>query len=199
MTRRRRLHPHRRGMDAQAVVETAIVIPILLALISVFLAIMVQVEVQQQMDAATKLAAESFFQAPQSAVDASGTTCCAQSAGAPDSLDTAGMPKGCRFAAESFYGTMTFRRFQVFAAQQTGAGHPLCTRSGSAVGGAQNSYITCDIAFIDTKLNPPQGLRVVRCSASAMLDFSRTPLAWAIPWNPTIAATGEAIPPPFRQ
>lgn len=69
MTRRRRLRPHRRGMDAQAVVETAIVIPILLALISVFLAIMVQVEVQQQMDAATKLAAESFFQAPQSAAD----------------------------------------------------------------------------------------------------------------------------------
>jgi hypothetical protein len=40
---------------------------------------------------------------------------------------------------------------------------------------------------------------VVRCSASATLDFSRTPLAWAIPWNPTIASTAEAIPPPFRQ
>jgi hypothetical protein len=39
----------------------------------------------------------------------------------------------------------------------------------------------------------------VRCSASATLDFSRTPLAWAILWRPTIAATGEAIPPPFRQ
>ena len=199
MTRRRPSRAHRRGMDAQAVIETAIVIPILLALVSVFLAIMVQVEVQQQMDSATKLAAESFFQAPRTAVDADGTTCCAQSTGSPDSLRTGGMPKGCRFAAESFYGTMTFRRFLVFPAQRSGTAHPLCTSAGSAVGSVENSYITCDIAFIDTGLNPPQGLRVVRCTSSATLDFSRSPLAWAIPWSPTIAATGEAIPPPFRQ
>ncbi len=93
-------------------------IPILLVLISVFLAVMVQVEAQQQMEAATKLAAESFFQAPREAVDANGTTCCAQTPGAPASLDTSGMPKGCRFAAETFYGTMTFRRFLVFGAQR---------------------------------------------------------------------------------
>jgi Flp pilus assembly protein TadG len=90
-------------MDAQAVIETAIVIPILLALISAFLAVMVQVSAQQEMDAATKLAAESFFQAPRLATDSIGTTCCPQSTGAADSLDTSGMPKGCRFAAETFY------------------------------------------------------------------------------------------------
>ncbi len=94
---------HRRGSDAQAILETAIVIPVMLVLINVFLAVMVQVEAQQQMDAATKLAAESFFQAPRQAVDAAGTTCCAQTAGAGDSLDTSGLPKGCRFAAETFY------------------------------------------------------------------------------------------------
>ena len=55
------------------------------------------------------------------------------------------------------------------------------------------------VNFLDTALNPPAGLRVVRCTASATLDFSRTPLAWAIPWSPTIAGSGEAIPPPFRQ
>jgi hypothetical protein len=186
-------------MDAQAIIETAIVIPIMLALISVFLAIMVQVEAQQQMDAATKLAAESFFQAPRLAVDAPGTTCCAQSAGAPDSLDTAGMPKGCRFAAETFYGTMAYRRFLVFPAQHAAAGHPLCRRDGASLGAALNSYVTCDVDVVDTTVNPPAGLRVVRCSASSILDFSRTPLAWAIPWNPTIASTAEAIPPPFRQ
>lgn len=90
-------------MAAQAVIETAIVIPVLLALVSVFLAVMVQVEVQQEMEAATKLAAESYFQAPRLAVDARGTTCCPQRAGAPDSLDTSDLPKGCRFAAETFY------------------------------------------------------------------------------------------------
>lgn len=97
---------HRRGhgeAGGQAVIETALVIPILLALISLFLAVMVQVETQQEMDAATKLAAESFFQAPSLAVDAAGTTCCAQTPGAADSLDTSGLPKGCRFAAETFY------------------------------------------------------------------------------------------------
>jgi Flp pilus assembly protein TadG len=186
-------------MDAQAVVETAIVIPVLLALISVFLAIMVQVAAQQEMDAATKLAAESFFQAPQLAVDATGTTCCPQAAGTADSLDTAGMPKGCRFAAETFYGTMTFRRYLVFPAQREAVAHPLCRRDGAPIGAAQKSLITCDVGFVDTTLNPPQGLRVVRCASTATLDFSRTPLAWAIPWNPTIAATAEAIPPPFRQ
>ncbi len=72
----------RRAEDAQAIIETAIVIPILLALVSLFLAVMVQVEAQQQMEAATKLAAKSFFQAPRLAVDADGTSCCARTDGA---------------------------------------------------------------------------------------------------------------------
>jgi hypothetical protein len=186
-------------MSAQAIIETAIVIPVLLALVSVFLAIMVQVEAQQEMDAATKLAAESFFQAPQLAVDANGTTCCAQTAGAADSLDTSGLPKGCRFAAETFYGTMSFRRFLVFPAQHAPLSHPLCSRDGTPLGAARSSFIECDVNHLDTALDPPAGLRVVRCTASATLDYSRTPLAWAIPWSPTIAATAEAIPPPFRQ
>ncbi|HSP64763.1 MAG TPA: hypothetical protein VLO10_01100 [Candidatus Deferrimicrobium sp.] len=193
--------PRRRGADAQAVIETAIVIPILLALVSVFLAVMVQVEAQQEMEAATKLAAESFFQAPRHAVDASGTTCCASTGGtaAAAALDTSAMPKGCRFAAETFYGTMTFRRFLVFGAQREATAHPLCLRDGAPVGTARNSFITCEVDFLDTAIHPPSGLRVVRCTASATLDFSRTPLAWAIPWSPTVAATAEAVPPPFRQ
>lgn len=186
-------------MEAQAIIETAIVIPILLALICAFLAIMVQVEAQQEMDAATKLAAESFFQAPRLAIDANGTTCCAQIDGSADSLDTSGLPKGCRFAAETFYGTMSFRRFLTFPAQRDASSHPLCLRDGTPLGTARNSYIECDVDVLDAALDPPAGLRVVRCTASATLDFSRTPLAWAIPWSPTIAATGEAIPPPFRQ
>jgi hypothetical protein len=186
-------------MDAQAIIETAIVIPILLALVSAFLAVMVQVEAQQEMDAATKLAAESFFQAPRQAVDASGTTCCEPTPSSAGSLDTSGMPKGCRFAAETFYGTMTFRRFLVFGAERDPAAHPLCLRDGAPLGSAQMSDITCEVDHLDSTLNPPAGLRVVRCTASATLDFSRTPLAWAIPWSPTVAATAEAIPPPFRQ
>ncbi len=187
----------RRGSGAQAIIETAIVIPVLLVLISVFLAVMVQVEVQQQMDAATKLAAESFFQAPRDAVDAAGTTCCPQQPGGADSLHTGGLPKGCRFAGETYYGTMSFRRFLVFPAQQ--GGRPLCLRAGALVGAARGSLITCDVQAVDRALRPPASLAVVRCSSSATLDFSRTPLAWAIPWSPTVTSTAEAIPPPFRQ
>ena len=186
-------------VGGQAVIETALAIPILLALISLFLAVMVQVEAQQEMDSATKLAAESFFQAPTLAVDATGTTCCAQAPGAADSLDTSGMPTGCRFAAETFYGTMAFRTFLVFAAQGVHGAHPLCSRDRAPLGAALNSYIECDVSFLDVALNPPAGLRVVRCTATASLQFSRTPLAWAIPWNPGITATAEAIPPPFRR
>lgn len=186
-------------MDAQAVIETAIVIPVLLALTSAFLAVMVQVSAQQEMDSATKLAAESFFQAPQLAIDSEGTTCCPPLAGGQDSLDTSGMPRGCRFAAETFYGTMSFRRYLVFPAQRDTAAHPLCRRAGAPLGRAQRSFISCDIDVVDTTLNPPAGLRVVRCNATASLDFSHTPLAWAVPWNPTVAATAEAIPPPFRR
>jgi hypothetical protein len=94
---------------------------------------------------------------------------------------------------------MTFRRFLMFPAQRELAAHPLCVRGGTPLGAAERSFITCDVQFLDRALNPPAGLDVVRCSASATLDFSRTPLAWAIPWTPTVSATAEAIPPPFRQ
>ena len=57
----------RRGDDAQAVLETALVLPILLFLVCNFVAVMVQVTVQQQLNAATALAAQSRFQAPNNA------------------------------------------------------------------------------------------------------------------------------------
>ena len=62
----------RRGDNAQAVLETALVIPILLFLVCNFIAVMVQVTVQQQLNSATALAAQSRFQAPENAVDPRG-------------------------------------------------------------------------------------------------------------------------------
>ncbi len=55
----------RRGDDAQAVLETALILPILLLLVCNFVGLMVQVTVQQQLNAATALAAQSRFQAPE--------------------------------------------------------------------------------------------------------------------------------------
>jgi hypothetical protein len=205
----------RRGDDAQAVLETALVIPILLFLICNFVAVMVQVTVQEQLNSATALAAQSRFQAPENAVDAAGTRCC----GAHGmTLVTSGLPTGCRYAAETFYGTMT---------TYTGLLHwntaTLCTSGGDSggagaapvspvpyAGSPADAEVSCDIGsitsagivvpgYVDRSLNPPAGLDVVICSASASLDFANTPLAWGVFWTPTLHAQAEALPPPFRQ
>ncbi len=210
MTRRRR-----RGDDAQAVLETALVLPILLFLVCNFIGVMVQVTVQEQLNAATALAAQSRFQAPNNAVDPPGTRCCGA---AGTVLNTAGLPTGCRYAAETFYGTMT--TYTGMLVWQPGW---LCTSGGDSgnathprqpgspyPGSPAHSNVSCDIGsvaadgavvpgFLDRSLHPPSGLDVVICNATTKIDFSRTPLAWGILWTPTVHAQAEALPPPFRQ
>jgi len=211
----------RSGGSAQAILETALVIPLMLLLISNFLALMVQVSVQEQMDSAVSLAAESRFQAPEAAHDSSGARCCpdprcCNRASDASSLNTSGLPTGCRFAAETFYGTMPFERFLIWHPA------PLCLTGGDSGASGQartgvpyrdsprDSHLSCVIGstdpngtvhrgFLDHALNPPFGLYVVTCDATATLDFSRTPLAWGVFWSPTIHAHAEAVPPPFRQ
>ncbi|MGH7687350.1 MAG: hypothetical protein ACREN2_11105 [Candidatus Dormibacteria bacterium] len=191
--------------------ETALVIPIMLLLVCNFIAVMLQVAVQQQLDSATALAAESRFQATQGAYDAAGAECCAAQ------LRTSALPTGCRFAAESFYGTM--QGYGPLLRWQQG---PLCltggdsARASTALGGATpyagspEAHVSCVLGattadgttfagYIDHTLNPPRGLSVVMCQATATLDFSRTPLAWGVFWKPTLSAHAEALPPPFRQ
>lgn len=58
-----RTHRRRSGEDAQAALETALVLPILFGVVSVFIAVMLTVQAQQELDTATALAAESAFQA----------------------------------------------------------------------------------------------------------------------------------------
>ena len=204
----------RRGDDAQAVLETALVIPILLVLVCNFIAVMVQVTVEVQLNAATALAAQSRFQATSSAVDPAGTRCCGSSGAA---LATAGLPTGCRYAAESFYGTMT--AYTGMLRWQTA---PLCTSGGDSGGssspplpatvypGSPLADVSCDVGSIgpggavipgyrDRRLDPPSGLEVVVCNATTQIDFSSTPLAWGVFWSPTVHAQAEALPPPFRQ
>lgn len=208
--------------SAQAVLETALVIPIMLLLVCNFIAVMLQVAVQQQLDTATALAAQSRFQATQEAYDPAGAACCPDprccAAASGTALSTAGIPTGCRFAAESFYGSM-----QGYASILRWQLAPLCLtggdsgRSSSAFGGAtpysgspQQAEVSCVVGatgptgttfsgYVDRTLDPPQGLSVVLCEATATLDFSRTPLAWGVFWSPTLHAHAEALPPPFRQ
>ncbi|MBV8194382.1 MAG: pilus assembly protein [Candidatus Dormibacteraeota bacterium] len=218
--RRRR----RRSTNAQAVLETALVVPIMLLLACNFIAVMLQVSVQQQLDSATALAAESRFQAPEGAFDPGGAACCpdprccASSSATTASLSTSGLPTGCRYAAETFYGTMTgdaaLLRWQTAPLCLTGGDS---ARAAAPYGGAvaypgspTDSDVSCVVGatpqgrppfagYLDRTLNPPSGLSVVTCDATATLDFSRTPLAWGVFWDPTLHAHAEAVPPPFRQ
>jgi hypothetical protein len=212
----------RRHRDAQAVLETALIIPILLLLVCNFIAVMLQVTAQEQLDSAVSLAAQARFQAPQSAYDPPGSRCCpdprccARPSGA-SSLQTGGLPTGCRYAAESFYGTMTFNDSLLHWTPAS-----LCTTGGDSGGGGSRTrpaepypgspqaHITCDVdsidpsgrmhaGYLDHALNPPFGLEVVTCDAGAALDLSRTPLAWGVFWSPALHAHAEAVPPPFRQ
>jgi hypothetical protein len=204
-----------RGDNAQAVLETALVIPILLFLICNFIAVMVQVTVQEQLNSATALAAQSRFQASENARDPSNTRCCGTPGAA---LDTSGLPTGCRYAAETFYGTMTTYTQLLHWHTAT-----LCTSGGDSGSGAtpplppvaypgspSNADVSCDVGsvapggalipgYVDRTLRPPTGLEVVFCTANAQLDFSNTPLAWGVFWTPTLHAQAEALPPPFRQ
>jgi hypothetical protein len=197
------------------VLETALVIPILLFLVCNFIAVMVEVTVQEQLNSATALAAQSRFQAPENAFDVLGTRCC----GAHGvTLVTSGLPTGCRYAAETFYGTMTTYTGLLHWKPATlctsggdsgNAGHPQAPPVAYA-GSPSNAEVSCDIGavttgggvipgYVDRTLNPPSGLDVVTCSASASLDFANTPLAWGVFWTPTLHAQAEAVPPPFRQ
>ena len=217
MTARPR-RPARRRSDAQAALETALVIPILLLLVANFIAVMLMVSVQQQLDSATSLAAESRFQAAQTAFDVHGMLCCPDprccaTSTSSASLQTGDLPTGCRYAAESFYGTM--RSFGSLLRWQL---QTLCTYGGDSSGGGSTPYpgspsgseVTCDVGSIgsdgvthpgyrDRSLDPPSGLEVVTCDATATLSFSTTPLAWGVFWSPTLHAHSEALPPPFRQ
>lgn len=183
--------------------ETAIIIPVMLFLITGFIGLMIQVELQQQLDAATKLAAESTFQAPRGEVDADG------------------MPTRCRFARETFEGTMSFYFTSSYAnagsdAAFTGATLsnqylkfqqvPICqtTIAGYGVppppqvGASPTGDIQCDIDYQDP--NPQLGgIHMTYCHTTVKLDYSKTPLAWAVFWSPTLKSQAETAPPPFRQ
>jgi hypothetical protein len=201
-----------RRRPGQAVIETAIVIPIMLFLITGFIGLMIQVELQQQLDAATKLAAESTFQAPRDATDNGGPT--------------AGEPTRCRYAVETFEGTMSFffntsgtdpasnayfyggrlnNPYLSFTqkpeCKTSTAGYDPAAFPPQTGGNNRNSDIQCEIDAQDPKIGPPGGggIHVTICTTDVKLDFGKTPLAWAVFWAPSLTSRAEAVPPPFRQ
>lgn len=181
-------HRHGSGQRAQAVLEAGIVLPVMLFLIFAFIGLMLEVEGQEQLDAAVKLASESTFQAPYDPtsnrpLDRAGHSCCGGTGRSP--LSTAGIPIECRYAAESFYGTMTY--YSAFVSFHTGS---LCNGGGPA------AAVQCNLRAVDPAIPEP---RVVKCTSQATLNLRKSPVGWAVFWDPTITSTAEAVPPPFRE
>ena len=193
------------------------VLPIMLALISGFIAIMIQVRAQQQLQSAVELAAASSFTVPRSFED----------------YDTQGnhngFPTRCRYAAETFMGTMDFytsdvnrstgqpnwdqdntSNFISFENPKDESGNRMspvmCNYNGGSTvrydGDGYNLHYSSD--YVYCHLDAQQVIDGVTqnltwCSASVTLHFDKTPLGWAIFWNPTITAQASAQQPPFRQ
>ena len=187
----------------------------MLFLISGFLALMLQVQAQQEMDSAVKLAAEATFQVPRAQTDTSvvapRSSACPPSAAGCAAVN--GLPTRCRFAWQTFEGSMSLGQgpednfdhpsttdpqhhsspFISFAQR------PLCVASvGTSTPAAQTlpgwpqaADVQCNIDF--------DNRHKTECDATATLHFDKTPLAWAIFWTPTVHAHAEALAPPFRQ
>lgn len=173
-----------RFQRAQAIVEMALVIPILFYITFAFIGCMIIVQTQQELQTALQLAAQSSFQADQ------GTY-------------SGGVLTDCLYAEESFNGTMSY--YGKYLVWQK---HPLCTICKARGASGLNAVscgssvpmadVTCDI-----EATPPGGAYPnewsTTCRATATIDFAATPIGFAIFWNPTLTARSSAVPPPFRQ
>ncbi len=166
---------------------------------------MVQVTVQEQLNAATALAAQSRFQAPENAIDATGTRCCGAHGVA---LVTAGLPTGCRYAAETFYGTMTtytgLLHWQTATLCTSGGDSGNCRHAAGAPvaypGSPSGADVSCDIGsvkpggivvpgYVDRTLHPPSGLHGISgCSASSARSDTPT---WGLCSRDGSTATGS--------
>ena len=108
---------HRSRVSAQAVIETALVLPILLTLVAGFLAACIQVQTANEVETAVSLATQSMFQAQRGQTDFSGVL------------------TGCRYANETYTRTISFYQQYLFLFNA-----PICNGAG------YNAPIQCSIA-----------------------------------------------------
>jgi hypothetical protein len=137
-------------VKGQALIETAVTLPIMLFLFLGFLAVGVAAEAYVDLNTAVYLAAASNASAP-----------------ANDPVDAN------QYAVDTFNATVSH--------------DPLLQV-------APNRGIACQSQFSGT--GPT--IETVTCSGSAILRFSKTPLAILIPFDPAIAVTASSERSPYR-
>ena len=172
--RRVRRRRGRADSNAQAVVEMALVIPIMLAMVCTFIGLMLEVEAESNIQTATQLAAESAFQAQNA------------------EFNPATAPQARQFTWETFNGTMQFPSYiqPISAACESGSYDYNC--SGTVPG------FWCTGQYVHPGSGEPHG--TVTCDARTTLNFNSTPLAWILGfYQPVIGSTGTVQVPPERQ
>jgi hypothetical protein len=168
----------RRGLQTgQAVLETALVIPILLALCFGYAAIVIQVEAQARLTASVELATNGLSQVGVGAHD-----------------------PGCLIATSTFYGTL----YQHDPSALKPAASANCTGSPSSLSPSsefvQVSSFNCnDIGRADSQYLAGTPTRSVHCRAVATLDFSKSVLGWVVFWKPVVTVDGNGFPTQNRQ
>jgi len=167
----------RRGESAQSIVETAIILPLLLALACEFAGLAVLSIVHQRVVTAVNLATASAIAAPQ------GARCVAQ--GNAERTFDATLSRSVYYQARStVHRTPAGRNDGVRCSFGSAGGvayHAACGDGGSG--------------FLEGRPN----LRPVNCQATVMVDFGRTPIGWMWFGSQTITATSSEVPPPVRR
>jgi Flp pilus assembly protein TadG len=124
----------------QALIETAITLPVIFTLLLGYLAVLIRIEAQVEIDTATSLAAAACASAP------AGSTTCGD------------------WAQATFQGTLQ-----------------------------QYSYIKAP-----TLSNCPIEQAQIQCNAQATLDYTKTPMAYVIPFPITINSSATSFGSPYR-
>jgi hypothetical protein len=169
--------------------EMALVLPLLIALVMNFVAVMVVVRVKAEVTAATSLGAQAAISAPVGDIQDS-----------------------CGYAADTFFSTL-YSRLGTYngtcprnGAPQFAAANPV--PRGMPIGGANvtlacqpsvpggPNYFTGDGYFgaATATAGAP-----VRCTSSVAVDFNRTPLGFAVFWRPVLNVSAQAYPSSVRQ
>ena len=169
----------RHAQRGQAVLEMALVIPICLALITGYLSVMLMVQTQARVEAAVELAAAGAANAP-----------------------VGDVTNGCHWASASFVATLYGSA--PGSAPASSGGH--CALTGYVQGAVTIEQFSCPAdalltspaqyanAVVNNQPAPP-----IMCSAQVQLDFSATPLGWAVPFRPTFTVSATAEPSNARQ
>ncbi len=186
--RRNRPTRRRRSQGAQAILEMALVIPIMMALVFNFLAVMILLKGQNQLQAAVSLASQATIVAPVHDPHNS-CTYATKAFRATMTGAVATAAPGCGGASDPFSDTRTLPANSGMVLQPGGL---KCT---NAPGNAADYLTGAGYPLPPAATIGP----AVQCSASVKFNFGATPIGAFVFWTPTISVTAAAVPTAVRQ